>query len=587
MHTTPTSTDSGLAFRPGDFACLSEALDYAAGGTSGHNFYSGRGQLTAALPYAELREQAVSLGRRLAALGLERGARVALVADTDPDFVRAFFACQYAGLVPVPLPAAAYLGSRSAYTTQLRRLIENCGAEVAVAPLAFLPFLEEAADGLSLRFLGDPTSLASLPEGRAPMSPLGPDELAYIQYTSGTTRFARGVMVTQRSLMNNLAGIIARGVEGRPGDRSVSWLPFYHDMGFVGFVLAPLASQITVDYLSPADFAKRPQLWLTLMSQTRATVSFSPSFGYELCARRIRPEDAGRFDLSAWRVAGVGAEMIRPDALHRFAETLAPAGFDPKAFVACYGMAECSLAVSFAPTGRGIDVERIDRESLLHRRVALPVDDLAGPVDDTRVSRFVNCGVPLPEYEVEVRDEAGCALPERHCGTLYLRGPSVMSGYFRNAAATRQVLSEDGWLDTGDIGYRTGQTIVITGRKKDLLIINGRNIWPQELEHIAEQQPEVRTGSAAAFSVPGMAGEETAVMVIQCRESDPARRSVLIERVQSTIREEMGINCLVELVPLHTLPRTSSGKLSRAGAREDFLQRRQRQEQASSVPARA
>jgi fatty-acyl-CoA synthase len=582
----PTPTDNDPTFRPGDFACLAEALDYAAGGQTGFNFFDSRGRLAAALSYAALREEAHALARRLAGLGLERGARAALLADTDPGFVRAFFACQYAGLVPVPLPAASHLGSRRAYTAQLRRLVEDCGAEVVVAPPAFLSYLAEAVDGMPLRFLGDPIALAALPEALAGACPLGPGELAYIQYTSGTARLARGVMVTQRALMTNLGGIISRGVGARPGDRCVSWLPFYHDMGFVGFVLAPLASQLSVDYLSPTDFAKRPHLWLALMTRARATVSFSPSFGYDLCARRLRAEDVGRLDLSAWRVAGVGAEMIRPDALERFAEALEPAGFDRKAFVACYGMAECALAVSFAPIGQGIEVECVERDALLRDEVARPVDDLAEEAP-AQVSRFVGCGIPLPEYEVEIRDEAGRPLPDRRCGVLYLRGPSVMAGYHGNAEATRAVLSPDGWLDTGDVGYRVNGALVITGRRKDLLIINGRNIWPQELEGIAEQQPEVRTGSAAAFSVPGAAGEETAVMVIQSRPLDPARRGALIETVQRTIREELGINCLVELVPLHTLPRTSSGKLSRAGAREDFLRRRDARGRSGPVAARA
>jgi fatty-acyl-CoA synthase len=248
-------------------------------------------------------------------------------------------------------------------------------------------------------------------------------------------------------------------------------------------------------------------------------------------------------------------------------------------------MAECTLAVSFAPIRHGIRVEHVEREALLVDKVARPVAEAGADLRAAHVSRFVACGTPLPEYEVEIRDEEGRPLPDRHCGVLYLRGPSVMAGYLGNPEATRAVLSPDGWLDTGDLGYRVDGALVITGRRKDLLIINGRNIWPQELENAAERQPEVRTGSAAAFSVPGAEGEETAVMVIQCRPMDPARRSALTRAVQRTIREELGIHCLVELVPLHTLPRTSSGKLSRAGAREDFLRRRHAQEPVVPVPA--
>jgi fatty-acyl-CoA synthase len=232
-------------------------------------------------------------------------------------------------------------------------------------------------------------------------------------------------------------------------------------------------------------------------------------------------------------------------------------------------MAECSLAVSFAPLEQGLFVDRVDGDHLAEYQQALPTNGKK----QVRSNSFVNCGVPLPRYEVEIRDKQGKVLPDRHCGTLFVRGPSVMSGYFSDPDATREVLSADGWLNTGDLGYRYGKSIFITGRQKDLIIINGRNIWPQDLEYLAEQQPEVRTGDASAFSVPGPDNEEKAVLVIQCRVSDGAKRAYLVERLHGLVRQELGIDCFIELVPPHTLPRTSSGKLSRSGARQDFLKR--------------
>jgi fatty-acyl-CoA synthase len=570
MDTSATPTAHSLPRRLGGFASLTEALDYAAGGETGFNFYSGRGELLGTLTYAQLRRRSLALARRLSGLGLARGARVALVADTDPDVVRFFFACQYAGLVPVPLSAALHLGGRRAYVTQLAHLLASCGADAAMAPPAFLDPLREAAEGLPLRFLGEPAAFDDLAEDVGALQALGPDDIAFLQYTSGTTRLVRGVVVTQAALMHNLTGILRHGLAIRPGDRAVSWLPYYHDMGFVGFVLAPMASQVSVDYLSPAEFAKRPLQWLALISASGATIAFSPTFGYELSARRVRRQEVERLDLRAWRVAGVGAEMIRPDALEHFAAHFAPAGFDRRAFTACYGMAECALAVSFAPLDTGLRVDRVDRRRLAESGIALPVDDTGGQAE---VGRFVHCGRALPGLEVEVRDEEGRVLPARSCGTLFVRGASVTPGYFGDAAATDAVLSPDGWLDTGDLGYQLDDHIVITGRRKDLLIVNGRNIWPQDLELIAAQQPEVSGRAAAAFSVPGPGGEEMAAMVVQCRVSDPARRVALVERLQAAILEELGVRCLIELVPPHTLPRTSSGKLSRTGARTGFLQR--------------
>jgi fatty-acyl-CoA synthase len=277
-------------------------------------------------------------------------------------------------------------------------------------------------------------------------------------------------------------------------------------------------------------------------------------------------------DLSAWQIAGVGAEPIRTEPLKHFADLLAPAGFDQRSFVASYGMAECSLAVSFAPLGHGADVDYVDSAALAEEQKARPLHPNRSS-QTIRSNAFTNCGAPLPGYEVEVRNDQGQVLPERHCGTLYVRGPSVMSGYFGDLKATREVLSPDGWLNTGDLAYRIGNSIVITGREKDLIIINGRNIWPQDLEYLAEQQPEVRTGDASAFSVTGPAKEEQAVMMVQCRESDEKKRADLRERLHGLVREEYGIDCLIELVPRNTLPRTTSGKLSRSGARKEYLNR--------------
>jgi fatty-acyl-CoA synthase len=570
MDTTASPTNNTLPLRVGGFASLADALDYAAGGVTGYNFHTGRGELWATLTYAGLRERALELARRLAGLGLERGARVALVADTTPDFIRFFFACQYAGLVPVPLSASLHLGSQRAYVAQLRHLLASCGAEAAMAPPAFLSYLREAAEGLPLRFLGEPAAFDDRAASGSELRALGPTDTAFLQYTSGTTRFVRGVVVTQAALMNNLTGILQVGLGIRAGDRAVSWLPYYHDMGFVGFVLAPLASQTSVDYLNPTEFAKRPLQWLALITASRATIAFSPTFGYELCARRLRREDLGRLDLGSWRVAGVGAEMIRPDALEQFGDQFAPAGFDRRAFMACYGMAECSLAVSFSPLDTGLRVDLVDRRRLAESRIALPVDDTPGHAE---VGRFVNCGRALPGFEVEIRDEEGQVLPARRCGTVFVRGASVSPGYFGDPVATAEILSRDGWLDTGDLGYHLDGSLVITGRRKDLLIINGRNIWPQDLEFVAAQEAEVSGRAAAAFSVPGPGGEEMAAMVVQCRVAAPARRAALVERLQTAILQEIGIRCIIELVPPHTLPRTSSGKLSRAGARADFLKR--------------
>jgi len=569
MEATPTKNEVGL--RLSDFSSLADALDYAAQGVTGYNFYRGD-TLYASLPYTKLQEKAKSIARRLHGLEVDRGGRVALVADTHPDFLIFFFACQYAGLVPVPLPAFVHMGGHSAYVTQLRRLLLNCDAQIAWAPNDFYQFLADAAEGLDMRCIGTSETFAALPESDSTLQSLRGDELAYLQYTSGSTRFPRGVMITQKAAITNLADIGIHGVKIRQEDRCVSWLPFYHDMGLVGLVLVPLTTQRSVDYLSTRDFAMRPRQWLSLMSRNSASIAFSPPFGYELCVRRLRETDIAEYDFSAWRVAGVGAEMIRPGPLKEFAKIFRPCGFNENAFLPCYGMAECSLAVSFSPVDARLELDCVDGECLNRERKALPLDEEGRTAGDGRATPFVSCGRPLPRYEVEVRDSLGRVLPDRECGTLFVRGPSVMSGYFGDPEATREVLSPDGWLNTGDLAYSVSGNLVITGREKDLIIIKGRNIWPQDLESLAVEQPEVRSGDAAAFSAPGPGGEERAVIMIECREPDISRRDELMKRLTALIHKELGIDCLVCLVPRKTLPRTTSGKLSRSEARRKFLQ---------------
>jgi fatty-acyl-CoA synthase len=564
----PTPSASGVRLRSADFSTLTQALDYAATGETGFNYYGGRDNFTATLPYRELQRRACELSRRLVRLG--RGQRLALIAHTHPDFAVMFYACQYAGLVPVPLPAAVHLGGREAYVRHLRLLLSDCKAVAAFAPDEFNGFLAEAAEGLPLALSGTLDAFMALEADAALPTPPSPEDLAYLQYTSGSTRFPRGTMITHAAVMANLYAIFNHGFTLTDGDRFCSWLPHYHDMGLVGIVLGCVATQRSVDYLPTRDFAMRPRLWLKLIARNRSTISFSPPFGYTLCARRLRPTDIESLDLSSWRVAGVGAEMIHPESLRQVAEILAPTGFDERAFLPCYGMAECSLAVSFAPVGRAPHSDLVDVDVLSRSGNARP------PVDgetEVKGKALTDCGKPLPGFEVEIRDERGRVLPERRCGTIFLRGASVMSGYFDNPDATRMVLSGDGWLDTGDIGYRADGSLYLTGRAKDLMIIKGRNIWPQDLEYLAESQPEVRSTDASAFIVPDLEDNETAVLVVQCREIDPRKLEALSIRLQQAINAEFGIHCLIELVPPHTLPRTSSGKLSRSMARSDFLRR--------------
>ena len=564
----PTPVNKKLPLKSDGFANLADALDYAANGDSGFNFYDHRGQLDSVLSYRELREEAVTLARRLLGLGLKHGDRVGIIAETDPMFHRFFFACQYAGLIPFALPAGIQMGAHTAYVGQIRRMLESCDAAIAVAPASHIEFLHEAVAEMDLVMAGSPEAFDALPEADVEFRPLAADEPAYLQYTSGSTRFPRGVEIDQATVLENLRAIAQNGLKLDREDRFVSWLPYYHDMGLIGFILVPLICQLSADYLSSRTFAMRPRLWLKIISDNRGTISSSPTFGYALCAKRLRPSDYERYDLTSWRAACVGAEQVNPVPLRAFAEALAPCNFDPKAFVACYGMAECVLAVSFAPLDVGLTVDYVDQEVMSDKGQALPAETGA-----TNVAAYVDCGPVLPGFEFSIRDENGNEVEERQCGEIMLKGPSVMSGYFRDEEATRDVLSEDGWLDTGDIGYRVGGNLFITARSKDVIIIKGRNIWPNDMEVVAQRVEGVRLGGVAAFSVMGFGEEELAVMVVETKERDVSARFRLKHGITELMHEHFGINVIIDLVRPGTLPRTSSGKLSRFQSREAFLER--------------
>ena len=569
MTVNPTPTLNNIPLRPADFSNLAETLDYAAQGITGSNFYGSRAQLLESVPYSQLAHEAKELARKLIALDFKHGDRIVIVAETHPNFLRGFFACQYAGLIPAPVPVPIQLGSRAGYVRKTRDLLISAHATAVFAPESVLPLVNEACKDIDMKFVGDIESLSDLPvDPNIELHEAKPEDTAYIQFTSGSTKFPRGVVIEQKAVLSNLKRIISHGIKITPQDRAISWLPFYHDMGLVGLVLSPIASQTTVDYLDTRDFAMRPRRWLEILSANKATITFSPPFGYELVERRLRESKQLDYDLSHWRIAGIGAETIRPDPLARFSKLLGKYGFSETAFLPCYGMAECSLAISFADLDKPISTEKVDGEQLAQNNVALPLKD---DKPYHRVAKFVDCGRSLPDHVIEIRDNEGNKLAERQIGVIYVKGPSVMSHYFDNSEETENSLS-NGWLNTGDIGFLVDGRVFITGREKDLIIVNGRNIWPQDIEHLAEEQPEIRTGDALAFSAPGFSSETTVVLVMQCRERDENVRNDIINRVETAVQQEIGVRCYIKLVPPHTLPRTSSGKLSRSAARRDYME---------------
>jgi fatty-acyl-CoA synthase len=547
------------------FETIGDALDYAGKGVRGLNFHDARGTLVRAYPYSELREDALVHARRLIALGIKPGDRIALVAETGPEFAAAFFGAVYAGAWPVPLPLPTSFGGRDAYVEQLTVQLRSCDPALFLYPPEMSDFCAGAAEKVGGTGR-DWDSLAGVEPATAELPTATGEDIAYLQYSSGSTRFPHGVAVTHHALLDNLHAH-GFGLKVIDSDRCISWLPWYHDMGLVGCLLSPVSLQISVDYLKTEDFARRPLAWLDLISRNPGTTaSYSPTFGYDICARRMssqtRAED--RFDLSRWRIAGNGADMIRPDVMQAFVDAFAGAGFKASAFCPSYGLAEATLAVSLMPPGEGIRLELVEESELTG----------AEPEHSDRPRRYraiVNCGKAVKGMEIEIRGPGGEILPDRSIGKVHVRGASVMHSYFRDPEATAACLSADNWLDTGDMGYLSGGYIFIVGRAKDMIIINGKNHWPQDIEWAVEQLPGFKSGDIAAFAITGPSGEETPAVLVHCRVSDNAERGRLRDEIRERIRSITGLTPVVELVPPRTLPRTSSGKLARSKARNLYL----------------
>ena len=560
---TPTPNDCPLPRRRSDFATFNEAIDYAARSQKGLNFHDARGMLERVYPYAQLREDALAMARRLIAAGIGKEDRVALVAETVPDFMALFCGCVYAGAWPVPLPLPTTFGGKESYIDQLGVQLASSDPKILLYP----PEIAEMAEAAVAKQGCEGSDWAAFAEREAPeceLPEVSPDDISYLQYSSGSTRFPTGVAVTHRALLHNLYGHAVSMNIGKD-DRGVSWLPLYHDMGLVGCFLSMIGNQISCDYLKTEHFARRPLAWLDMISRNPGnSMSYSPTFGYDICARRISSQSnvAERFDLSRWRLAGNGADMIRPDVMQQFVNAFAAAGFKASAFTPSYGLAEATLAVTVMPPGEGIRVELVEEERLSGTR-----RDLSRPA---RYRAIVNCGKPLPDMDVEIRGENGAVKGDHQIGKVWCRGPSVMHSYFRNEEATADCLV-DGWLDTGDMGYMADGYLFIVGRAKDMIIINGKNHWPQDIEWAVEQLPGFNHGDIAAFSVESENGEEAPAVLVHCRVSDPEERIKLRDTIREKVQSVTGMNCVVELIPPRTLPRTSSGKLSRAKAKKLYL----------------
>jgi fatty-acyl-CoA synthase len=553
-----------LPLRHADFDSLCEGLDYAAGAQTGLNYFSGKAELKASLSYADLRERAVEMAKRLVPFA-KKDARIGIAAVSSPEFAVMFFACQYAGLVAAPVPLPVTLGGRSSYERQLQRMADTGDFHALFCPESMEPIMRSALNDQAIPVLTF-EEVGQLPMGDE-IRPFGADDLCYIQYSSGSSSSPKGIIGTQSSVCANCVAITRDGLQIVEADRATSWLPLYHDMGLIGFLIAPVMSQLTVDFIDPQDFTRRPITWLQLISDHKGTLTYAPTFGYELCVRRWR--DDRELDLSHLRAAGIGGDMVRPEPLTDFQNLFGPMGFGMGTYTPSYGLAETTLAATFAPLGQGLKKHTIDMARYTRTSEAIEATELTRP-EDTRT--FVACGAVLPDHEIEIRDFDNNVLGEKMVGRVCLKGPSVSPGYFRNTQATEAAFSKDGWLDTGDLGYWLEDQLVVTGRYKDLILWHGRNIWPQDIEWAAQAAAPHRCGRACAFAIGGAGDEKTIMLLLECRTRDPKLLEEIYAAVTAAIRLEVGVPVKLMLVPKSTMIITSSGKLSRARVKAKYLE---------------
>jgi fatty-acyl-CoA synthase len=510
--------------------------------------------------WSRLHEDARAMAAALQARGIGPGSHVALLGATTRPFVTAIQATWLAGATVVVLPLPMRLASIEDFVAQTRRLIVHADAQIVVIDAQLSEFLDPQP--------GDPP-IVQLDELRgAPGSyerPADdPDALAILQFTSGATADPKGVMVPHRCITANLDAAVEAAALDPDVDRAVSWLPLYHDMGLIGLLGAPMLHGFDLVLAAPQDFLAAPARWMEWIAEFGGTATAGPNFAYALAARALRRLD--RLDLSRWRLALNGAEPIDPNAVEAFLAAGARHGLDPGAAFCVFGMAEATLAVAFPTPGAGMQVDTIDQRVLETDRYAAPVD---GGDGDDNVRRLPRLGRPVPGLEMRVCDPAsGQAMQDREVGEVELRGSSITPGYYNNPDATAGSRRGD-WFRTGDLGYVVDGELVVCGRIKDVIIVGGRNVFPEDVERAAESVEGVRAGNVIAFGTEGRRGREAVVVVAETKHDEiaPIRAAVA-----ARVTDAVGVPPEdIVLVRPGTLPKTSSGKPQRSLCRRRYL----------------
>lgn len=538
------------------------------------------------MTYGELDCQARAIAVQLQALG-SAGERALLLYPPGIEYIAGFLGCLYAGVVAVPAypPNPARLART---LPRIQTIVANAGATVALttemiralAPMVF----EQAPDLGALRWLATDGPTNGIEQSWRP-PPINGETLAFLQYTSGSTGTPKGVMLSHANLLANEA-VIAEAFALAPGDCGVSWLPPYHDMGLIGGILQPIYLGTHCVLMSPVTFLQRPIRWLQAISRYGGTISGGPNFAYDLCARKVTPEQLATLDLSHWSLAFNGAEPVRAETIDRFAATFAACGFRREAFYPCYGLAEATLLVTGADREAPPLVLDVETSGLADNRVL--------PARGEQATRLVSCGRCYGDLTLAIVDPA----TQTRCqpdqiGEIWVAGSSIAQGYWQQpdeSTSTFQaqiaVTDEKPFLRTGDLGFVRDGALFVTGRLKDLIIIDGRNVYPQDIELTTEQcHPAIRAGCSAAFSVDAD-GEERLVIAAEVErnfvaaqrretaEAGPPAVQEVIGAIKRAVSAQHDLRVYaVILLMTGTIPKTSSGKIQRHACRAAYLDR--------------
>lgn len=515
--------------------------------------------------FSEIYRHSCARASGLQFYGLKKGDRVALVLPSAEDFIFTFYGSILAGIIPVPIYPPPNMRRLVGYLDTTRHIIAISQSRALITVPALKKFLGVLLGGgseLKRLITCDELTDKGVQFSRKSAKL---DDTAFLQFTSGSTAFPKGVTVTHRNIAANVRCFMEEGVKVMSEDVGISWLPMYHDMGLIGFVLGHTYYQSPAVFMPPLLFIKRPVEWLKLITRHSGTLSFAPNFAYGLCAARIKDSQLEDIDLRSWRVAGCGAEPIQYETLARFSKRFESVGFREDSFLPAYGMAESTLAITFSQLGTGLKVDTIEVSSLYGEGRAIPCS-----VKKNECLTFASCGTPFTDHELVIMDSNGTRLPEREVGEVIVKGPSVTKGYYNNEQATQETF-RNGWLHTGDLGYIVDGNLYICGRKKDMIIIAGKNYYPQDIEWVVNEIDGIRRGNVVAF---GQANRETlGESVIVAAESRvwKSHADELAEKIRKAVRKKLGIRInRVEVLPPGSLPKTSSGKIQRRKAQRLF-----------------